>query len=146
MLHFNEIIYRVSLVTWIKKKRIIDLIMFELTKKQIIKTIEFFAKKQVNESTKLNFSIIIIFISTSKIILNASFFSSNVATSSIKSNSSILLIRSALKKYFEFFYHFNFFDSLRLWIMSCMKNVINFNQILKSRSYKKIMKNFNEDK
>jgi hypothetical protein len=94
MLRLNEIIYRVSFVTWVKKKRVIDLIMFESVKRQIIEIIESFAKRQVNESKQSNFSIIIVFMSTSKIILNASSFSSNVATSSIESDFSISLIRS----------------------------------------------------
>jgi hypothetical protein len=78
--------------------------------------------------------------STSKIILNASFFSLNVATLSIKSYSSTSLTCNALKKHFEFRYYFDFSDSLNLLIINCMKSVIDFNQILKSRLYKKIIK------
>jgi hypothetical protein len=120
--------------------------MFKSAKKQIIETIEFFAKKQVSESTQSNFSIIVVFISTLRIILNASSFSSNVATSNIESDFSISSIRSVLKKHFEFLYRFDFSDSLNLLIISCIKSVIDFNQILKSQSYKKIMKNFSQDK
>jgi hypothetical protein len=84
--------------------------------------------------------------STSKIILNTSSFSSNVATLSIESDFSISSTRSALKKHLELRYRLNFFDSLNLLIISCMKSVINLNQILKSRLYKQIMKNFNRNK
>ncbi len=96
--------------------------------------------------TQSNFSIIIVFMSTSKIILNASSFSSNVATLSIESNSSISSTRNVLKKHFELRYRFDFFYSLNLLIMNCMKNVIDLNQVLKSRSYKKVTKNFNRNK
>ncbi len=90
--------------------------------------------------------IIIIFILTSKIILKTSFLLFDIVTSSIKSDSSILSTRNALKRHFELRYRLDFFDSLNLLMMSCMKNVIDFNQILKFRSYKKIMKNFNRNK
>ncbi len=63
-------------------------------------------------------------------------------TSSIESDLSISLIRSALKKHFELRYRLNFLDLLNLLIISCMKNVIDLNQVLKFRSYKKIMKDF----
>jgi hypothetical protein len=84
--------------------------------------------------------------STSKIILNASSFSLSVATSSIESDFSISSIRSILKRHLELRYRFDFFDSLNILVMSCMKNVIDLNQALKSRSYKEIMKDFNRDK
>jgi hypothetical protein len=90
-------------------------------------------------------STIIVFMSTSKIILDASSFSSIVATSSIESSFSISSVRSALKRHFELRYRLDFSDSLNLLVMSCMKNVIDFNQVLKSRSYKKIMKDFNRE-
>jgi hypothetical protein len=50
MLRSNEIIYRISFVTWVKKKRVIDLIMLESAKKQVIEAIEFLAKIQVIKS------------------------------------------------------------------------------------------------
>jgi hypothetical protein len=84
--------------------------------------------------------------SMSNIISNASFSSFDVAISNIESKSSISSTRSALKKHLEFRYRLNFFDSLNLLITSCMKNVIDLDQVWKSRSYKKITKNFNRNK
>ncbi len=107
---------------------------------------QIFREKTNRRISSKNFSIIIIFMSTSKILLKTSFFSFDIATSSIKSDFSISSTRNALKKHFELRYRLDFLNSLNLLIMSCMKNVIDFNQILKYRSYKKIMKNFNRDK
>jgi hypothetical protein len=84
--------------------------------------------------------------SMSKIISNASSSSSDIATSSIDSEFSISSTRSALKRLFELRYRLDFLDSLNLLVISCMKSVIDFNQVSKSRSYKKIMKNFNRVK
>ncbi len=81
-----------------------------------------------------------------KIILKTLSFSFDIATLSIESNLSISSTRNALKKHFELRYRLDFLDSLNLLMMSCINNIIDFNQILKSRSYKKIMKNFNRDK
>jgi hypothetical protein len=55
MLRFNEIIYRVSLVTWIKKKREESLfLIFEtLTKRSITKLIIFLTKKQILKSNSI---------------------------------------------------------------------------------------------
>jgi hypothetical protein len=53
--------------------------------------------------------------------------------------STIFLILNSLKRHFELRYRLNFFDSLSLLIMKCMQNVTNFQQILRSRSYKKAM-------
>jgi hypothetical protein len=84
--------------------------------------------------------------STSRIIWKASSFLFDIATSSIKSDFSISSTRNALKKHFELRYRFDFLDLLNLLMMNCMQSVIDFNQTLKSRSYKKIMKNFSRDK
>jgi hypothetical protein len=77
-----------------------------------------------------------------------SFFSvfsiTKVNTSSIESISSISIL-SVLKRYFELCYRLDSFDFLNLLIMKCMKNVIDSQQILKSRSYKKTMNDFNRD-
>ncbi len=145
MLRFNEIIYCFSFVTWIKEKTI-NSNTFESTKRHVFETIESFAKRQVVESIQKNLSIIIIFMSTSRIILKASSFSFDIATSSIESSFSIWSTRNALKKHFELRYRIDFFESLNLLMISCIKNVIDFNQILKFHSYKKIMKDFNRDK
>ncbi len=82
----------------------------------------------------------------SEIISNASFFLFDIATLSIESEFSISSTRNARKRHFELRYRLDFFDSLNLLMISCMKNVINLNQVLKSQSYMKIMKNFNRDK
>ncbi len=59
------------------------------------------------------------------------FFSDCVSTTSLALNS--------LKRHFELRYRLSFSDSLSLLIMKCMQNVTNFQQNLKSRSYKEIM-------
>ncbi len=46
---------------------------------------------------------------------------------------------------FELRYRLHFSNSLNLLIMKCMKNVINFQQIAKSSSYKKTMNDFNRN-
>ncbi len=60
MLRLNEIIYRVSFVIWIKKKREESLLVETSneisTKRSIIESIEFSTKKQVLESNSINFS------------------------------------------------------------------------------------------
>jgi hypothetical protein len=64
------------------------------------------------------------------------FFTTKFNTSSIESISSISIF-SVLKSHFELCYRFNFFDFLNLLIMKCIKNVIDFQQILKFWLYKK---------
>jgi hypothetical protein len=68
--------------------------------------------------------------------LISTFFTAEFNTSNIDLISSISIF-SVLKRHFELRYRFDFFDSLNLLIMKCMKNVFDFQQILKSRSYKK---------
>jgi hypothetical protein len=58
----------------------------------------------------------------------------------------ISLIFNYSKRHFELRYRLNSSDSLNLLIMKCMQNVTNFQHVLKSRSYKKIMHDFNRDK
>ncbi len=148
MLRFNEIIYRVSSVIWIKKKReesLVEIANEISAKRSIIELIEFSTKKQALKSN----SIIIFMFSFNQSIVVVSFssvlFTAKVNTSSIESTSSISIF-SALKRHFELRYRFDFFDSLNILIMKCMKNVINSQQILKSRLYKKIMNDLNRDK
>jgi hypothetical protein len=78
-----------------------------------------------------------------------SFFSilstAKVNTSSIESISSISIL-SVLKRHFELRYRSDFSDSLNFLIMKCMNNVINSQQILKSRSYKKTINDLNRKK
>jgi hypothetical protein len=143
MLRLNEIIYRVSSVIWIKIKREeSSLLIFETsTKRSIIDSVILSTKRQALKSN----SIIILMSSfqLSQSITVVSFFSSlsteRVNTSSIESISFTLSTLSVLNRHFELRYRFDFFDSLDLLIMKCMKNVIDFQQILKLRSYKKIM-------
>jgi hypothetical protein len=142
MLRLNEIIYRVSFVTWIKKKREESFLFISetSTKRSITKSIIFSTKKQVLKSN----SIIILMLSfqldqsTDVVSFFSVFSTAKVNTSSIESISSISIF-SALERHFELRYRLDFFDFLDLLIMRCMKNVINSQQILKSRSYKKTM-------
>jgi hypothetical protein len=149
MLRLNEIIYRVSFVVWIKKKRkkfFVKIADETSTKRSIIESIEFSTKRQILKSNS-----IIIFMSSfqfNQSIVVISFFSvlftAKINTSSIESISSISIL-SVLKRHFELRYRFDSFNSLNLLIMKCMKNVINSQQISKSRSYKKIMNDLNRD-
>jgi hypothetical protein len=144
MLRFNEIIYRVSSVIWIKKKReeslLVEILSEISAKRSIIESIESSTKKQAFESNS-----IIILISSSQFsqVIVVSFFSTlsteRVNTSSIESASSTFSTLSALNRHFELRYRFDFSDSLNLLIMRCMKSVIDFQQALKLRSYKKTM-------
>jgi hypothetical protein len=150
MLRFNEIIYRVSFVIWIKKKReeslFVEISNKISTKRSIIESIESSTKRQVIESN----SVIILMSSsqlnqsTTVVSLSSTLFTAEVNTSSTESISSISIF-SALRRHFELRYRFDFFDSLNLLIMRCMKNVINFQQILKSRLYKKTINDLNRD-
>jgi hypothetical protein len=72
------------------------------------------------------------------------FSTAKANTSSIESISSISIF-SVLERHFELRYRLDFSDSLDLLIMKCMKNVSNSEQILKFRSYKKIMNDFSRD-
>jgi hypothetical protein len=75
-------------------------------------------------------------------------FSSSITeinTSLNDSVSTILLILNSLKRHFELRYRLDFSDSLNLLIMTCMQNVIDFQQIVKLRSYKKIMNDSSSD-
>jgi hypothetical protein len=150
MLRLNEIIYRVSSVIWIKKKREESLLVEisdEISAKwSIIESIESTTKRQVIESNS-----IIILMSSSQfnesitvVSLFSALFTAKTNTSSIESISSISIL-SALKRHSELRYRLDFSDSLDLLIMKCMKNVIDFQQILKFRSYKKTMNDLNRD-
>ncbi len=101
--------------------------------------IKFSTKKQAFESNSI---IILIFSSQlNQSIIVVSFSSilstKKINTSSIESTSSTFSTLSVLNCHIELRYRLDFFDSLNLLIMRCMKNVIDFQQILKSRSYKK---------
>jgi hypothetical protein len=166
MLRLNEIIYRVSSVIWIKKKReeslFVEILNEISAKRSVIESIEFSTKKQVLESNSIiefsmkrqsfesNSIIILIFSSQfSQSIIVVSFFSTlsteKVNTSSIESISSTFSTFSVLNRHFELRYRFDFSDSLNLLIMKCMKNVIDFQQVLKSRSYKKTMNDLSRE-
>jgi hypothetical protein len=148
MLRFNEIIYRVSFVICINEKRKkSSIVEISSTKRSIIESIIFSTKKQILKS---NFVIIFIVSSQfNQLIIVVSLFSifstARINTFSIESISSISSIFSALKRHFELRYRLDFSNSLNLLIMKCMKNVIDFQQIAKSRSYKKTMNDFNRD-
>ncbi len=148
MLRLNEIIYRVSSVIWIKKKRkeSFSFISETSTKRSIIESVILSTKRQAFES-----NLIIILMSSSQLNQSAdvvSFFSilstAKANTSSIESISSISIL-SALERHFELRYRLDFSDPLDLLIMRCMKNVSDSQQILKFRSYKEIMNDLSRD-
>jgi hypothetical protein len=142
MLRLNEIIYHVSSVTWIKKKRKKSFLFISKTstKRSITKSVIFSTKKQVLKSnSKIIFMLSSQFDQSIDVVSFFSILSTTRAnTSSIESISSISIL-SALKRHLELRYRLDFFDSLNLLIMKCMKNVIDSQQVLKSRSYKKTM-------
>ncbi len=142
MLRLNEIIYRVSSVIWIKEKReeSSSLISDTLTKRSIFESVIFSTKRQVLKSNS-----IIIFMfplqlnqSAAVVSLFSVLSTTEVNTSSIESISSFSVL-SALERHFELRYRLGSSDSLGLLIMRCMKTVIDSQQALKSRSYKKTM-------
>jgi hypothetical protein len=151
MLRLNEIIYRVSSVIWIKKEwKELFLFIFETsTKRSIIESVIFSTKRQALKSN----SIIIFMLSFSSqfdqsvdvVSFFSAFSTAKVNTLNIESISSISIF-SALKRHFELRYRFHFFDFLNLLIMKCIKNVIDLQQVLKSRSYKKTMNDSNREK
>jgi hypothetical protein len=139
ILRLNEIIYRVSFVIWIKEKHSHDaeILIETSSKRSTFESINSSTKKQVLES---NFVTILISIQTSQSAFMS--FSSSITEINTSFNdfvSTILLILNSLKRHFELRYRLDFSDSLNLLIMICMQNVIDFQQIVKSRSYKKIM-------
>jgi hypothetical protein len=147
MLRFNEIIYRVSSIIWIKKKHLHDVeISIETSsKRSIFESWNTTTKRQTLESNSIT-----ILISTQISQAETSSFSLSSSITEINTSfsdfvSMIFLILNSLKRHFELRYRLNFFDSLSLLIMKCMQNVSNFQHVLKSRSYKKIMNNFNRD-
>jgi hypothetical protein len=113
MLRLNEIIYRISSVIWIKKKRkkSFSFISETSTKRSIIESIISSTKRQAFES---NLIIILMFSSQLNQSINVvSFFSvfstARANTSSIESISSISIF-SALERHFELRYRLDFFD------------------------------------
>jgi hypothetical protein len=155
MLRLNEIIYRVSFVIWIKKKRkksfIVEISVKTSnetsTKRSILELIKSSTKRQVLKSNS-----IIIFVFSSQLNQSAIdvalfliFSTMRVNTSSIESISSIFSIISALKRHFELRYRLDSSNSLNLLIIKCMKNVIDFQRVSKSRPYKKTMNDVNRD-
>jgi hypothetical protein len=143
MLRLNEIIYRVFFVIWIKKKRKESFLFISetSTKRSIIDSVISSTKKQVLKSNSIIILMLSSQLSQSIIVvsLSSSLSTERVNTSSIESTSFTFSTFSALNRHFELRYRLDFSDSLDLLIMKCMKNVIDFQQILKLRSYKKIM-------
>jgi hypothetical protein len=131
MLRLNEIIYRVSSVIWIKKKReesfFVEISNKALTKRLIFESIKSSTKKQIIESNS-----IIIFMLSSQlnqsivvVSLISTLFTAEFHTSSTESISSISIL-SALKRHLELRYRLDSFDFLNLLMMKYMKNVIDF--------------------
>jgi hypothetical protein len=131
MLRLNEIIYRVSSVIWIKKKReesfFVEILSEISAKRLIIESIESSTKKQVFESNSI---IILIFSSQFNqvivVSLSSTLSTERVNTSSIESVSTTFSTLSVLNRHFELRYRLDFSDSLDLLIMKCIKNVIDF--------------------
>jgi hypothetical protein len=147
MLRLNEIIYQVSFIIWINEKRKSSIVEISSTKRSNIESIIFSTKRQ---ALKSNFVIIfIVSFQFNQSIVVVSFSSilstARINTLSVESISSIFSILSALKRHSELRYRLDFSNSLNLLIMKCMKNVIDFQQIAKSRSYKKTMNDLNRD-
>ncbi len=142
MLRFNKIIYQVLFVIWSNEKRKeSSTVEISSTKRSIIESIILSTKKQILKS-----NLVIILISSFQLnqsIVDVSLFSifstAKVNTLNIESISSIFSIISALERHFKLRHRLDFSNSLNLLIMKCMKNVIDFQQIAKSRSYKKTM-------
>jgi hypothetical protein len=88
-------------------------------------------------SSQFNQSIVVV-------SLVSTFFTAKFNTSSIEFISSISIF-SVLKRHFELRYRLDFFDFLNLLIIKCIKNVIDFQQTLKSRLYKKMINDSNRD-
>jgi hypothetical protein len=82
--------------------------------------------------------------STVIVSLISTLFIAEFNTSSTDSISSTSIL-SALKRHLELRYRLDFSDFLDLLIMRCMKNVIDFQQTLKSRSYKKTINDSSRD-
>jgi hypothetical protein len=147
MLRFNEIIYRVSFVIWIKKKHShdVEILIETSSKRSIFESINSSTKKQVLKSNSM--TIFISMQSFQSAVASFSFSSSITEINTLFNDfaSTILSILNSLKRHFELRYRLSSFDSLNLLIMRCMQNVINFQQILKSRSYKEIMNDLNRD-
>jgi hypothetical protein len=123
-----------------KAKKSIFFISETLTKRSIIESIIFSTKRQVLKSNSI---IILVFSSQLDQLINvvslfSIFSTTKVNTSNIELTSSISIF-NVIKRHFELRYRLDFFDSLDLLIMKCMKNVIDSQQALKWRSYKKTM-------
>jgi hypothetical protein len=132
MLRFNEIIYRLLFVIWIKKKRekLFFLISKTSTKRSIIESIIFSTKSQVLKSNLIiilmfSFSLSSQFDQSANVVsLFSTLSTAKVNTSSIESISSISIF-SVLERHFELRYRLDFFWFLNFLIMKCIKNVID---------------------
>jgi hypothetical protein len=147
MLRLNEIIYRVSSVIWINKKRESFLFISETsTKRFVIESSIFSTKKQALKSNSISIFMFSFQFnqSTDVVSLFSIFSTTRINISSIESISSISIF-SVLERHFELRYRLDSFNSLNLLIMKCIKNVIDSQQILKSRSYKKTMNDSNRN-
>jgi hypothetical protein len=147
MLRLNEIIYRVSFIIWIKKKHShnVEISIETSSKRLIFESINSSTKRQTWKSNSMTILISIQIFQSA--ITSFSFSSSIIEINTLFSDfvSTTLLALNSLKRHFELRYRLNFFDSLSLLIMKCMQNVTNFQQTLKSRSYKEIMNNLNRN-
>jgi hypothetical protein len=149
MLRFNEIIYRVSSIIWTKKKHSHDVeISIETSsKRSIFESFNSSTKKQVLKSNSITILISIQIFQAEMSSLSLSLSSSIIEINTSFSDfvSMILLILNSLKRHLELRYRLESSDSLSLLIMKCMQNVTNSQHVLKSRSYKETMNDFNRD-
>ncbi len=116
------------------------------SKRSVLESFNSSTKRQFLKSNSIT---ILISTQTSQAKTSSFLFSSLITEINTSFNdfvSMILLTFSLLKRHFELRYRLNFSDSLSLLIMKYMQNVTNFQHALKSRSYKKIMNDFNRDK
>jgi hypothetical protein len=145
ILRFNEIIYHVSSVIWIKEKHLHDaeILIETSSKRSTLESINSLTKRQILES---NLVTILISIQISQ-STSMSFSSSitEINTSLSDSVSTISLVLSSLERHFELRHRFDSSDSLDLLVMTCMQNVTDSQQIVKSRSYKKVMNDSSSD-
>ncbi len=139
MLRFNEIIYRVSSVIWIKEKHLhnAEILIETSSKRSVFESINSSAKRQALESNLVTILISIQISQSASMSFSSSITEINTSLSDFVSTISLAL--NSLKRHFELRYRLDFSDSLELLIMRCMKNVIDSQQALKSRSYKKAM-------
>jgi hypothetical protein len=128
MLRFNEIIYHVLFVIWIKKKHSHDVEIFieKSSKRSIFESINSSTKRQVLKSNSMTILISTQIFQSTVVSLSFSTLITEINTFFSDSVSTIFSILNSLKRHFELRYRLSSFDSLNLLIMRCIQNVTNF--------------------